>query len=77
VGEVERILDEQGDLRAFRVFQNQPFQRDRLTEHQLHRFFGTTAGRKAQYARALVEGLDLGRLPRPLESVLDYVTQAA
>jgi hypothetical protein len=56
---------------------NQPFQRDRSPEQQLHRFFGTTSARKAQYARALVDGLDLARVPRPLEALLDRLTQAA
>jgi hypothetical protein len=75
LGETEtiRILEQEGDLRAFRVFQNQPFQRDRTAQRQLHRFIGTTSGRKAQYARALVEGLDLRRVPRPLEALLDLV----
>ena len=71
-----RILDQEGDLRAFRLFQNQPFQRDRTIQQQLHRFIGTTAGRKAEYARAMVEGLDLGRVPRPLGALLDSVAQA-
>lgn len=72
-----RVVERVGDLRAFRVFQNQPFQRDRTIQQQLHRFIGTTAGRKAQYARALVDGLDLGRVPRPLEALLDALAQAA
>ena len=76
LGEVEslRILEDEGDLRAFRVFQNQPFQRGRTVQQQLHRFIGTTAGRKAKYARALVEGLDLNRVPRPLAALLDCVS---
>ena len=74
---VEDVLAAEGDLPGFRVFQNQPFQRDRTAEQQLHRYLGTTSGRKAQYARALVEGLDFARVPRPLESVLDFVAQAA
>ena len=75
--EVVRILDLEDDLRAFRVFQNQPFQRERPIEVQLHRFIGTTSGRKAKYARALVEGLDPARIPRPLAALLDCVAQAA
>jgi hypothetical protein len=71
--EAIRILEREGDLRAFRVFQNQPFQRDRTVQQQLHRFIGTTSGRKAQYARALVDGLDLARVPRPLEAILGLV----
>ncbi len=71
------VLAGEGDLPGFRIFQNQPFQRDRTAEQQLHRFLGTTSGRKAQYARALVEGLELHRVPRPLASLLDFVAQAA
>ena len=76
VPRVEDVLEQQGDLAGFRVFQNQPFQRERATDTQLHRFLGTTAGRKAQYARALVEALDLTAVPRPLAAVLDFATQA-
>jgi hypothetical protein len=75
VAVLERILNREGDLKAFRVFQNQPHQRDRTTEQQLRRFLGTTSGRKAQYARALVDGLDDSRIPRPLEALLDYVAE--
>jgi hypothetical protein len=77
VWESQRVIEGEGDLPAFRIFQNQPFQRDRSPEQQLHRFFGTTSGRKAQYARALADGLDLSRVPRPLEALLDQVRQAA
>jgi hypothetical protein len=73
---VEDVLADEGDLAAFRVFQNQPFQRDRTIDRQLHRFFGTTSGRKAQYARTLVGALDLNLVPRPLEALLDFVAQA-
>jgi hypothetical protein len=31
---------------------------------------GSRGGRKAVYARLLVEALDLGRVPRPLDGVL-------
>jgi hypothetical protein len=75
--ESERVIEGEGDLPAFRIFQNQPFQRDRSPEQQLHRFFGTTSGRKAQYAKALVGGLDLSRVPRPLGALLDRLAQAA
>jgi hypothetical protein len=73
----ERVLAAEGDLSGFRVFQNQPFQRDRTAEQQLHRFLGTTSGRKARYARSLVDALDLGQVPRPLAALLDFVGQAA
>jgi len=69
------VIEEQGNLRQFVTFQRQPAQRDRTVEHQLHRFLGTTAGRKEQYARALVERLD--RVPRPLDLLVDYVATSA
>ena len=65
---VERVVEELGDLRDLRVFQNQPFQRSRPAEDQLHRFMGTMSGRKAKYAAALAEAVDT--LPPPLEALL-------
>lgn len=68
---VERVIEAEGDLRRFRLFQDQPAQRDRPVEHQLRRFMGTTSGRKAWYAGALVLALDLACVPRPLDLLLD------
>jgi len=70
---VQEVLDVEGDLRSFRTFQKQPAQRDRGVERQLRRFMGTHSGRKAQYARSLVERLDLDRVPRPLDKLLAHV----
>jgi hypothetical protein len=70
---VEQVLDAQGELGSFRTFQKQPAQRGRTTEAQLRRFLGTRSGRKAEYARLLVEALDLERAPRPLNGVLAHV----
>ncbi len=69
---VERVIDDQGDLQTLRTFQRQPAQRPRSTEHQLHRWFGTIGGRKERYAGALVDALDLDRVPRPLDDLLAY-----
>lgn len=69
---VEKVVEAEGDLLALRTFQRQPAQRVRSTEHQLHRFFGTIGGRKARYARALVDALDLGRVPKPLDDLLAH-----
>jgi hypothetical protein len=69
-GGVEQVLAGQGDLARFRLFQHQPAQRGRPIERQLRRFLGTTSGRKAQYARALVLALDSHDVPRPLDHVL-------
>lgn len=70
---VERVIEDEGDLNALRTFQRQPAQRTRTIEHQLHRFMGTLSGRKARYARALVDALDLDRVPKPLDDLLAHV----
>ena len=67
---VEQVISAQGELRPFRTFQKQPAHHGVSTELQLHRFMGTRSGRKSQYARALVEALDLSSVPRPLDAVL-------
>jgi hypothetical protein len=66
----EEVLARQGDLRLFRVFQNQPAQRGRATGAQLHRFLGTTSGRKERYGRLLAAALPAERIPAPLLAVL-------
>ena len=70
---VERVVAAMGDLPAWRTFRKQPAQRDRTIEQQLRRFLGTTSGRKAKYARALAEAVELGAAPRPLDRLLAYV----
>jgi hypothetical protein len=67
---VAAVIAEQREAKPFRTFQNQPALRGRPVEAQLRRFVGTHAGRKEQYASALVEALDLDRVPAPLEGVL-------
>jgi hypothetical protein len=67
---VERIIDAQGQLRSFRTFQKQPAQQRRTHEQQLRRWLGN---HKIRYARLLVDALDLGRVPRPLDRVLAHV----
>jgi hypothetical protein len=72
VAAIERVIDAQGELEAFRTFQREPQWRARTSEQQLRRFFGTHRGRKIQSAALLVDALDLGRVPRPLDAVLAY-----
>ena len=69
---VEQIIQAQGELRSFRIFQQQPAQRRRSTAEQLHRFMGTRSGRKSQYARLLAAALDPGQIPRPFDCVLAH-----
>ena len=66
---VERVLAEQGELRAFRTYQKQVAHRDRPLDEQLHGFMWN---RKQRYAVLLVEALDLERVPRPLDAVLAH-----
>jgi hypothetical protein len=73
VAAVERVIDAQGDLESFRIFQKQPAWQGRSHEEQLRRFFGTRGGRKIQSASLLVDALDLTRVPRPLDRVLAHV----
>lgn len=70
---VEQVADTEGDLRSLRTFRNQPAQRTRTVRQQLRRFMGTTSGRKEHYARAMVDALDLDRVPRPLDALLSHV----
>jgi OLD-like protein len=70
---VEQIIQVQGEIRSFRIFQKQPAQQGHSPEQQLHRFMGTRSGRKSQYARLLVGALDLTQVPRPLDCVLAHV----
>jgi len=68
---VQRVLEEQRELRAFRTYQKQPAHRDRPLEEQLYGFMWN---RKQRYAVLLVDALDLERVPRPLDRVLGHVT---
>ena len=70
---VEEILRAQGDLQSFRTFQQQPAQQGKPDQARLRRFMGTRGGRKAHYARVLVDALDLGCVPAPLDRLLAHV----
>jgi hypothetical protein len=70
---VQEIIEAQGELGSFHIFQKQPAQRGRATEAQLRRFMGTRSGRKIRYATLLVDALELTRVPRPLDRVLAHV----
>jgi len=72
-----QVVEEQGELGSFRTLQQQPAQRNRTPEQQLHRFMGTRGGRKLHYARLLAEALDHKLVPRPLDRLLAFVCTAA
>lgn len=70
---VERVVAAMGDLQSWQTFRKQPAQRGRDVDQQLRRFLGTTSGRKARYARALVEAMALDAVPAPLSGLLAYL----
>ncbi|WP_424887149.1 TOPRIM nucleotidyl transferase/hydrolase domain-containing protein [Streptomyces sp. XH2] len=67
---VEGIVQAEDDLRAWQTFLRQPAQHGRPRQQQLRRFLGTKKGRKIRYGRLLVEALDPGRVPAPLDDLL-------
>jgi hypothetical protein len=67
---MEEILAAHGILASFRTYQKQPAHRARPLEAQLHGFLHNW---KVELAAALVEALDLDRVPRPLDGVLAHV----
>ncbi|WP_043734075.1 TOPRIM nucleotidyl transferase/hydrolase domain-containing protein [Streptomyces zinciresistens] len=70
VPRVEEVVRAEGDLRPLRTFQSQPAQQGRDAGGQLRRFLGTKKGRKIRYGRLLVEALEPGRVPAPLDALL-------
>jgi hypothetical protein len=67
---VEAIIDGEGETASLRTLRKQEFHRDRRADQQLHRFIGVRSGRKARYARLLVDALGPDQVPRPLGDLL-------
>lgn len=67
------LLEELGELRRFRTFQDQPEWRGRDLGDQLRRFAGTRSKRKAVFARRVAQAIDGGRLPEPLAQLFAAV----
>jgi hypothetical protein len=68
---VLRVVEAEGELASFRIFEKQPAWRGRPAEAQLRRFLGSQSRRKMQ--GSLVGALDPHRVPRPLDRLLAYV----
>lgn len=71
---VEALLQQHGDLAAFRSLQSQPAHRGRPVDAQLRRFLGAGSGRKIRYGRLLVQALAPDDLPEPLRDLLAWLT---
>lgn len=69
---VENVVEAQGELEVFRMFQKQPAWRGRSTEAQLLRWMHN-GGRYLRYPSLIVDALELDRVPRPLAGVLAHV----
>lgn len=74
---VEQVFEREGELGSFRTMQRQPPWRDRPIEKQMRRFLGSGARRKSRYARLLVEGVDIDRVPRPLDALVGALPGSA
>jgi hypothetical protein len=70
---MEELLEEHGDLAAFRTYQKQPAHREESLETQLRGFLWN---RKQKYGVLIVETLELDRVPRPLAGVLAHALHA-
>ena len=68
---VEAVIESAGETRSLRLLAQMPAQRGWDRVALVRRFLTSRSGRKARYARLLVEALDLGHVPAPLTAVLD------
>lgn len=64
----EQVIELNGDLRSFQMFQAQPQWQGLALDEQV---LGFVRGRKVEYAPLLVEALDLADVPTPLDGVLN------
>jgi hypothetical protein len=71
------VLDRLGLRVRFSVFRNQPAWRGRPLPEQLHRFAGTTSGRKFLLATALAAELEPDQIPAPLSRLVERMAEAA
>ena len=74
VDRVERLVEAEGELAAFRIMQQQPAQRDRSVVQQLRRFMGTKSMRKVRYGHLLAAAIELDHCPDPLLRVMSAAT---
>ena len=70
------ILDRLGLGERFGTFRNQPAWRGRPLRDQLHRFAGTTSGRKSLLGAALAAALEPQGIPEPLSRLLERIAGA-
>ncbi|AEG44448.1 TOPRIM nucleotidyl transferase/hydrolase domain-containing protein [Isoptericola variabilis] len=69
------VVVQEGEGDRFRTFSGQPEWRGRPAAERLHRFWGTTAGRKERFGRALAAAAPVE--PPPIAALLDHVAVGA
>jgi len=67
---VEAVIEAAGESHSLTLLAGTPVQREWPREAVLRRFLGVRSGRKARYAKLLVDALQPGRVPEPLAAVL-------
>jgi hypothetical protein len=67
---VAAVIEEAGESGSLHRLRMQPQHRGRPLELVMRRFMGSQSGRKARYARALVESLGVQRAPDPLRDLV-------
>lgn len=70
---VATVIAAAGEARSLASLAQMPAQRGWPREAVLRRFFGSQSGRKAAYARLLVEALDPADAPHPLGALLAHL----
>ena len=71
--ELLSLIELAGDSQPWRKFRNQHAWHGRPVDQQFHRFIRSVSERNSRYIRAIVETIELPRLPRPLRLLLNHV----
>jgi len=70
---LSKLIETEGDARAWHTFGLQQAWQGRPMERQFRRFIRSVSSRNGRYIRAIVETIEPALLPRPLRLLLDYV----
>ncbi|GEK80308.1 TOPRIM nucleotidyl transferase/hydrolase domain-containing protein [Agrococcus baldri] len=77
VDRVAAVVAAAGETASLERLARMPAQRDWSREAVLRRFLGSRSGRKARYARLLVEALEPAAAPPPLAALLAHLAPVA
>lgn len=74
---VHAVIAAAGEMASLERLSQMPAQQGWAREAVLRRFFGSRSGRKAMYARLLVEAAAPAAAPRPLLALLEHIVPVA